>query len=522
MQLNAREKMANKLYNNKRIARNTIFLYIRMFFVLLISLYTSRVVLQTLGVVDYGVYNVVAGFVSLFGFLNATLSASIQRFYNFEIGKANVNGVHKVYSNSLIIHAILLIIVVLLLETFGLWYVNHVMVVPVERLQAANVLFQLSIASMGLLIMQIPYVGLIMAYEKMGYYAMVTIVDVLLKLVIVLILPTIPYDKLIVYSVLFALISVLNFLLYYIYSRVVFRLVLSGQLTIDKKYMRTMLTFSGWNLIGTFAYMLRGQGQNLLLNAFFGPLVNAARGIAFQVFSAINNFSGSVSTAFRPQIVNSYASNDIGHSIKLMFTESKICSLLILTLIVPIFIEIDYILNLWLGATVPLQTNTFTRLVLIDGLISTLNTACTQIVYATGRIKHYQIGSSIVNLLLLPVSWICLKCGCEASAVFITTIVFSLINQIVCVFLTNKEVQFGLKNYLKEVCVPYILCIFILPIIPFIIRYSISSSIWRLLSICVVTVLMSFLLTITIILSKEERERIMKIVALYTSHKIRS
>lgn len=433
--------MAEVVSNNKRIAKNTIFLYVRMLFVLFVSLYTSRVVLSTLGVDNYGIYNVVAGFVSMFGFLNVTLSSSMQRFYNFESSVEGKNGYLKVYSTGLIIHLIVAVLLVILLETFGLWYLNNIMVVPEERLTAANFVYQASILSMVFVVLQIPYSGAIMADERMDFYAIVSIIDVLLKLIAVIALPKLPYDKLITYGCLMLAITIFDTGLYFIYAK---RKVLDikVRISLEKSLFKSILFFSGWNLLGTFAFLLKGQGVNILLNAFFGTIINAARGIAYQVNSAISGFSANLSTAFRPQIVSSYALNDFPRTRKLFFFESKVCFALLLTLMIPVIIEMKYLLHLWLGDIVPECTEIFSILVLVDSLICSLNTPCTQVAFAVGNIKDYQIFSSVVNVCLLPVCWIFLKLDYDSVSVFVVTILFSVINQIVCLIRVNKIFRF--------------------------------------------------------------------------------
>ena len=503
--------MPDNSTSNKRIAKNTIFLYIRMFFVLIVSLYTSRVILNTLGVEDFGINNVVAGFVSLFVFLNATLSSSIQRFYNYEGTKNGADGFHRVYITGMIIHIIIAVIIFVILETFGLWYVNKIMVLPVERLQAANIIFQTSIISMLFVIIQIPFIGAIMAKEHMNFYAIVSIIDVLLKLGIVILLPYIPYDKLIIYGLLSLVINTLNFIFYSRYCKHKF-----SEITFEIKYypslFKSILNFSGWNLIGTFALMLKGQGLNMLLNLFFGPAVNAARGIAYQILNAISGFSQNITIAFRPHIVNSYADNDYSRVSHLMFTESRICFMLVATLITPIIIDIDYILHLWLGKTIPVQTNIFVRLVLIDLLVCTLNTPCSQVVLATGKIKEYQIGSSIILLSLLPICWVLLELEFNAASVFIVTIIMSIINQIVCLIITNKIFKIGLIRYLKHVILPCITFMVIVPVIPLIVHHSMGESLIRLfITVCidmVIAVSLCFILGI----NKHERAYIYKFI----------
>ena len=497
--------MSDNSSNNKRIARNTAFLYIRMLFVLVVSLYTSRVILSTLGVEDYGVYNVVAGFVAMFGFLNSTLSASMQRFYNYEGTKQGEIGYTKVYSTGFYIHVALSAVLLVVLESFGLWYVNNIMVVDPSRLMAANLLYQFSIASMILVVMGIPYIGVIMAKERMDFYAIVSIVAVVLKLAIVVILPYMPCDKLIIYGILLLSISIINFLFYVIYSLKNFKF-LNLKEGIDRTIFNSLLSFSGWNLIGTFAFMLKGQGLNMLLNVFFGPVINAARGIAYQINSAITGFSANISTAFRPQIVNAYADQNYDRARKMMFVESKVCFALLLLLAVPIALEIDYLLRIWLGDIVPQHTNTFAVLVLIDSVVCTLNTPCTQVVFATGKLKNYQIASTIVNLCLLPACWLFLMLGFEANMVFILTIVFSIINQTVCLIYTNKVFSVGIATYIKEVCLPCVLAFFFLPIIPYLVHSCLTEGFVRMVVVGFVDLLVGAVITYYVLLGEPERQ----------------
>lgn len=294
--------MSNDSLSNKRIAKNTLFLYLRMFLVLIVSLYTSRVVLNVLGVSDYGVYNVVAGFVTLFGFLNATLSSSMQRFYNFEGGKRGNIGLADVYSIGFWIHIILAIIVFITLESFGIWYINNVMVIDINRLEAANYLFHYTTISLLFLIIQIPYLSIILSKEKMDFYAKVSIIDIVLRLLTVLALPHVPCDKLRMYGIFMSIISVVDFLVYYIYVKKNFSFLKLRRVQ-NKSIFKNLLSFSGWNLIGTFAFVLKGQGLNLLLNVFFDTTINAARGIAFQINNAIGGFTNNASMADRKSVV---------------------------------------------------------------------------------------------------------------------------------------------------------------------------------------------------------------------------
>lgn len=503
--------MTDTSANNKRIAKNTAFLYIRMIFVLFVSLYTSRVVLNALGVEDFGVYNVVAGFVSMFSFLNATLSSSMQRFYNFEGTNDAENGYHRVYCTGLIIHFILAGVMLLLLETIGLWYVNSVMVVPEERLLAANIVYQTAVFSMLLVILQIPYMGIIMAAEKMDYYSVISIADVILKLLAIIALPYLLFDKLIIYSIIICTISLFDLVCYFTYAKK--RLLTKRfEWKIDTSVFKSLMSFSGWNLFGTFAFLLKGQGLNMLLNAFFGPVVNAARGIAFQINGAVSGFSGNISVSFRPQIVNSYAEENHSRVQSLMFSESKICFVLVLLMMCPIIFKIDYILDLWLGI-VPAQTNIFAILVLVDALICTLNTPCSQVVFATGKLKYYQIASSAVNLCLLPVCLVMLISGFNAASVFITTIIFSILNQVVCVWQAQRVFTFSMRGYVKKIILPCSLLMVLLPAILFPMAKALPDSFASLLIIILADVIIGMFAAYYLVFDSNEKVFVCQLVS---------
>lgn len=502
--------------NNERIAKNTLYLYLRMFFILIISLYTSRVILNVLGIIDYGIYSVVAGFVSLFGFLNATLSSSMQRYYNYELGSNGETGVARVYSTGLRIHFIIALCLFLVLESFGVWYINSIMVIPKERLFAANIVFQAVAFSMILIILQIPYLGAILAYERMNYYSLVGVLDIILKLVIVLILPLFRFDKLIVYSILLLFVSLFDFLAYYIYSKHYFR-GLEYRKEKDNAMLRGMLSFSSWNLVGTFAFMLKGQGVNMLLNSFFGPIVNAARGVAFQVNSAVNSFSGSISTAFRPQIVDSYARNEYQRVQSLFFSEGRICYSLILFIIIPIIMELDFILHLWLGDTLPQNTNSFTILVLFDLLICTINPSIGQVAFATGDIKRYQIANSCINILLIPFCWFFLRLGYSAHSAFILTIVFSILNQAVCLIELNRVFRIRIKEYLLTVIFPCVV-VTVLAFIPQVVLHLLlAPSLFRVVLVCLLDLVFTGALVYFVVLTKTEKSLLKAFV--FKAHK---
>ena len=499
--------MVNNVDNNNRIAKNTLFLYFRMVLVLIVGLYTSRVVLNALGSSDFGLYNVIAGFVTLFSFLNVGLSSSLQRYYNYEGGRNGDLGYKKVFTAGLCVHVCMAFILLLVLESFGLWYVNNVLVLPEGRLPAANILFQFSVLSLALVIIQVPYSGAVIAYERLDFYALVSIVEVVLRLLLVILLPILPFDKLIFYASIQLFISILNFIIYVIYTKAKFKF-LHFTKPIDYRLLKSMVSFSGWNLIGTLAFLLKSHGVNLLLNLFFGTVVNAARGVASQISGSIMGFSNNISMSFRPQIVGSYAVGDTKRTYKLFLTQSKICYCFILMLITPVIIEMDYLLYIWLGDAVPEYTNVFASLVLIDAMINTLNTPVTQVVYATGKIKNYQIFSALVNLLILPFCWLFLKIGFDAWTVFIITIVFSIICQIVCLIILHDVFRFSYIDYISHIVFPCISMSVLVPAPLFFFSQFYPDSFMRLVIISISSLLFTILFLYSFFLSFSERKLI--------------
>lgn len=492
--------------DNKRIAKNTAFLYIRMLIVLALSLYTTRVVLATLGIIDYGIYNVVCGFVSMFAFLNNSLANGTQRFYNFRIGEGRNNEIQLVFSTSMLIQIALAIILFVMLETFGLWYINNKMIIPGERLTAAFWVFQCSVISLFFVVLQVPYSAAILAFEKMDYYAIVSIVDVLLKLAIVFVLPFVDADHLILYGILSLLISIVNFLLYAVYCKSRFRV----ETTMiwrkrEKVLMREMTSFSGWNVFGTFAYMIKDQGLNVLLNSFFGPVVNAARGIAMQINGALQGFSTNIVAAIRPQLVQSYSSGNISRVQNMMYSMSRLIFLMLFILSLPIMVELPYVLRLWLSGNIPQYTVVFTDLVIVNMIITSMNTPLSQVVHATGKMKHYQIGTSITICTILPISFLFLKLGYSPVSTFIVSIIISIINQLVCLLLLKRIFPYSIKSYIKDVIVPCLSLAVLTPVVPIIIHYSLTEGLVRLLIILTTSMLTTSLFSYYLVLTNNEK-----------------
>ncbi|MBP5457083.1 MAG: hypothetical protein J6Y37_11310 [Paludibacteraceae bacterium] len=496
---------------NKRIAKNTAFLYVRLLFVLLVSIYTTRVVLRNLGIEDYGIYNVVAGFVLMFSFLNNSMSISIQRFYNYVKGEDGDLSQSDVYSAALLAQGIIAVATLLLLESVGWWYINHVMVMPSDRIFAANCVFQFSVFSLVLVVMQGPFSAAILSNERMDYYALVSVVDVVLRLVIVLSLPYLPFDRLISYGVLSFVVSVVGFLLYYLYCKRRF-LDLCFVKERSSILLRRLLTFSGWNLLDMFSYTIKGQGLNVLINAFFGPTVNAARGVSNQIMSAIQGFSSNIVMAFRPQLVESYAKGELERTTVLMFSMSKISYVFLYMLSVPIVVELDMVLRLWLGDNIPEYTVPFTILVLANMVVSSLNTPLSQVMQAVGELKWYQIIRSLIITSILPLSWLALKMGMDPVSVFVVSLLMTVLNQPVSMVLLRRHYSYSYREYLKQIVLPCFCFSLLAPLLPMVVTRMMDASLLRLLLTCMVSALSSLLLIYVVVLNDSEKQMIGKLL----------
>lgn len=456
--------MADNTANNKRIAKNSLYMSIRMVFVLLISLYATRAVLKALGVEDYGVYNVVAGFVSMFAFLNTSMASATQRFFNFELGKNGEAGANVVYNTAFVIHLLLAIIVVIVTIPVGLWYLHHEMVLPEGRMFAAECIFYFSVAALFVTIITVPYTAAVMAHERMNFYAIVGIIDAILKLVVVLILPYLSGDHLIWYGTLYLATTILDLIFYLSYSKSHFPEIHFVQSS-PRHLFAPMLSFSGWGLLGSFAYILRNQGTDLLLNAFFGPVLNAAKGVATQVNGALNSFCSNILTPSRPQVVQSYSQGNTERSWRLTFSVSKLVAFIYYLLALPICIEIDFILHLWLGNNVPAHTQWFVTIILITNTFGSLVAPISTIIGATGQVKFYQIISSASNLLTIPLAYLFLKFDAVPEYVFVAMFITMVTNHLAGLIAAKRYAGLSYIAYTKRVVLPlFYVILFTLPI----------------------------------------------------------
>lgn len=478
--------------DNKRIAKNTLMLYGRMLFSMLVSLYTSRVVLNTLGVEDYGIYNVVGGFVAMFSLISGSLSSSVSRFITFELGKGNIEKLRQIFSTSILIHLALALLVFVLAETIGVWFLCNKMTIPAERLTAAMWVFQASILSFMMGLWSVPYNAAIIAHEHMKAFAWIGIVDVILRLVIVLFIVFSPwvFDRLIVYAVLLTILAVV---IRVIYARYCYRHFEEShwQFQFNKTCWKEMSAFAGWNFIGCTAGLLKDQGVNILINLFFGPLLNASRGIATTVNNAICGFVNNFIVAFNPQITKSYASGDYMFLFTLVERGSRFSFYILLFFALPVLLETDFVLALWLKQY-PEHTVNFVRLVILLTMCDIVSSTLITLQGATGKIRNYQLAVGGVLMVNFPLSYVCLAAGFPPESTFIVAIVVSLACLLLrLVFLCKMVEGFSARGYIQRVVINVIVVGFSATIFPWLVHNHIDYGWLRMLLVGMVCVISS-------------------------------
>ncbi len=466
--------MVEDIEKGKRLAKNTIVLYLRMLFLMVIGLYTSRVFLQALGVEDFGIYNVVGGFVGLFAIISKSLSGAASRFLNFEMGRGDKDKLKVVFSSTVTIQIFLAIFVALLAESVGVWFVNTQLVIPSERIYAANWCFQLSVITFCSTLVTVPYNAAIIAHEKMTTFAYVSIFEGLTKLCIAFLIMVAPFDRLIFYALLLCILQLVIQYIYRYYCKKQFE-ECTYKYIYDKFFLRQLLSYAGWGYIGSTSVILRNQGINILINLFFGPVVNAARAVANQVLHAVDGFVQNFITAVRPQITQSYAAENYDYLNKLLMISSKFSYYLFLLLSLPILLNTDYILNLWL-TEVPEHSILFVQLTLLFTMINTLVHPLSIAQAATGKIRDYQLATGGLQLLNLPISWVCLKLGCPAESVLIVAIVIIISVVFVSVFMLKRLIPFDTKTYMQKVILNVVLVTFVSYVICNCLRYCMPGS----------------------------------------------
>ena len=467
--------MINRVSNTTRIAKNTSILYIRLLFTMCISLYTSRIVLQALGINDFGIYNVVGGVVSMLAFFTSSISSSFQRFFCIEIANKNEERLKQLVGSSIVILFCLSLCVWGFSETLGVWFIKNKMVIPIERLGDAIFVFRFSIFSFIIYLFQSIYNAIIISYEKMSVFAYISIFEVCSKLLVAILLNYFFIDKMVCYSVFLFIVSILSFVIYYSYCRFTYSTA-KGTFSYNIEVLSELFKFSGWTFFGTFANVLKSNGLNILLNMFFGPIVNAARGIAYQVYTAVNSFTRSFQLAFTPQLTKSYAQKDFKYVESLMVSTSKMSFYLMFFLSIPIFLDTNFVLSVWLGNNVPEYTVPFVKLVILTGLVESLSSPIVNVIYAAGNIKRFQTIISGIIILVIPISYWSLNNGCSPEFPLSISLFLTVVAHVARMIIVKRYLSYSVVNYVKEVLFPFFLfCLFLL-YLPDIISNVYSSS----------------------------------------------
>ncbi len=484
--------------------KNAVMLYIRMAVIMLVTLYTSRVILQALGVIDYGIYNLVGSVVVSLSFVSNSLMSSTQRYLSFELGCDNQPGVSKVFNTSMIIHLVMVIIVVVLLETIGLWFLNNILSIPEDRVQAANIAYQLSILTFCFNFLRIPYNAAIIAYERMSIFAILSIVEAIFKLAIVFLLVAMEYDRLVLYCILLAVVTLLINLCYIFYCNYCFRDTCRLSFKRDKALTKDMARFSGWTLLGGLTGMATNEGPGYFMNYFIGVQMNAAMGIAKQVGNAVYSFASSFQTAFNPQIVKLYSSDEKKKLYSLVFRSSKISFALIFIMALPITLCAPTIFKLWL-VNVPDYSISFSILLLFSQLIAALGSPLWMLAHAAGNIKTYQVIISIINLLILPASWIFLHFGHEPYWILAFLVILNVMILVFRISYLHKRISFPEIEFYSKVVLRSIFVSIVSIIIPLILRH-ITSSLGGDIIIVIVSIISVLVSFYCLGLEKSEKE----------------
>lgn len=495
--------------NTKRIAKNTLVLYVRMVIVLLITLYTSRILLKALGVDDYGLYSVVGGVVGLLSFFNGTMSKATQRFINVSMVKGD-NCLHTIFSNSVTIHILIAVAFLILAETLGLWYLNTQVEIPVERVFAANIVYQASVISFAISIVTIPYNAAVIAYERMSFMAIVSIIDAVLKLGIAFILLVLSNDRLILYGILLLAITVVNFILYSAYCRKKFP-ILEFRLSYDKKTFNELFGYIGWTFIGQIAIVGCNQGNILLVNKFHALAANAAMTIGNQVSNAINNLTTNFQTAFNPQITKSYAEGDNDYLASLVFMTSKLSFCIMIAVSLPIIMNIDWALDFWLDS-VPELSNTFSVLFIVNAIINAVSMPFNFAVLSSGKIRNFQIATAVVFLSDIPITFLLFAQGMPATTVMFVKLFIITVILFVRIFYASKTVKtIKTSKVFLKLLLPMLLTVGVVLGLMFALNNNGNSAILKVVN-TVVLELICITMIWFICFSKEERVSLLSLI----------
>lgn len=479
--------MTNQAANNKRIAKNTLLLYFRMLLLMAVTLFTSRVVLSALGVEDFGIYNVVGGVVAMFSVLSNSLSSAISRFITFELGRGNKERLRIIFSSSIIIQVELAIIIGALAEIGGIWFLNNKMNIPIERMNAANWVLQCSILTFMVNLVSVPYNATIIAHERMKTFAYVSILEAALKLCVAYVLYITFFDKLKVYAILLVLVALIIRLIYGIYCKRNFE-ECKFQAVCNKNVLKEIGNFAGWNFIGSSSAILRDQGGNVILNLFCGPAVNAARGIATQVNTAVQSFVTNFMTALNPQITKSYASGNRDYMMTLIFQGARLSFYMLLLISLPLFMNTHYILALWLEK-VPAHTELFVQLILVFSLSESISIPLITAQHATGKIRNYQLMVGGLQMLNLPISYVLLRQGYFPEVIMVVAIIISQCCLAARLIMLRNMLGLPVRKYLRKVYLNVLSVTFVSTLLPLLVVNRIDTTLEGFIFLCLLCLL---------------------------------
>ena len=493
--------------DQKRIAKNTAILYVRMLFIMVVSLYTSRVILSTLGEVDFGLYNVIGSIVIAFSFLNGVLSSACSRYFAIELGRKDEKALNNVFNLNITLFLILGVVIFILAETIGLWFMNHKMQIPPDRMGAAQWVYQCSVVAFVINMITAPYRSIVTAREDMKVHAYCSVVEAVLKLMIVYVLTVIPYDKLSIYAILNLGLSVGVGAFYHFYCRHYYK-ECRFSFYFERKLFVEIFHYTKWQVLGAIADIGKNSGVNIILNMFFGALLNAARGIAYQVNMNINQFVVNFTMSFNPQIIKSYAVGETKEMMNLVFFSSKISYFLLFVLVFPVCVEINPILAVWLGE-VPEYTAIFCRLTLLASLVDSLSYSLATAVRATGNVRLFQSLVSGTLLLAVPIAYVMYKWGgFEPTSVFYMLLIISCVAQILRIYVMARIHKMHISEYIRQVIAPILgVTILSLPL-PLIVRGFMDNSIWTSLLVIIMCMVSAALNIFFVGLTATERAKL--------------
>lgn len=502
--------MSNNQSNSKRIVKNTIALCFRMLITMAIGIYTSRIVLQSLGVNDFGVYNLVGGIVSMFSFLNTSMLDATQRYLNFYLGKNDYVKLNEVFGTSLTIFALLALVIFILCETIGLYFLYYKLSIPDDRLSAAFWVLQFSAISSLINISSVPYNALVVSYEKMATFAYVSVYQSLAILLVTLSLNFFPFDRLIIYGllVMFVHISIRLFYRYYCSSR--FNNI-RYKFCASKLMFKELLSFSGWTLSSTFAYMTYNQGINIMMNMFYGPVVNAAQALASQINGNLNMFSNNFTIASKPQITKYYAEGQMQEMKKLVYLSSKVTFFIFLAIALPFFIRSHYILSLWLHE-VPQYTDSFLKIFLLVALVGTLSAPIITAVQATGRIKYFQLTVTLISLMILPLAYIMNLIFNEPIYTYYVILLMTIIMQLGRLYFFKNQLGCSLQEYFKDIIFRLLLVAVLSYLLLIGIIQFFDNNLWGFILVCIFSCTLVIALSLFIGFNKIERTQIISTI----------